>query len=292
MIPFLHRRQFLIGAIGGACILSSFGSALAESGSLKLRELEQACGARLGLWALDTGTNKIIEYRSSERFPMCSTFKVVLVGSVLQKCQANPDLLSRNVAYIDSDLVEYSPVTKAHVESGMTVAQLCTAALQYSDNTAANLLLGLVGGPKKVTDYAREIGDATFRLDRIEPELNTALPNDVRDTTTAQAMGMSLQRLLLGDALHADERAMFQDWMKHNTTGAARIRAAIPSGWGVADKTGSGHYGAASDVAVIWPTDRAPWIVAVYTSASHPDAQYPNKTIAEATQILVDTWTS
>jgi beta-lactamase class A len=292
MISFLHRRQFLVGAVGGACILSSFGSAFAQSSSLKLRELEQTSGARLGLWALDTGTNKIIEYRSSERFPMCSTFKVVLVGAVLEKCQANSDLLSRNVTYVDSDLVEYSPVTKAHVESGMTVAELCTAALQYSDNTAANLLLGLVGGPKKVTNYAREIGDATFRLDRIEPELNTALPNDVRDTTTAQAMGMSLRRLLLGDALREDEMAMFQDWMKHNTTGAARIRAAIPSGWDVADKTGSGHYGAASDVAVIWPANSAPWIVAIYTSSSHPDAQYPNKTIAEATQILVDTWTS
>ena len=292
MISFLHRRQFLVGAVGGACILSSFGSAFAQSSSLKLRELEQTSGARLGLWALDTGTNKIIEYRSTERFPMCSTFKVVLVGAVLEKCQANSDLLSRNVTYVDSDLVEYSPVTKAQVESGMTVAELCAAALQYSDNTAANLLLGLVGGPKKVTNYAREIGDATFRLDRIEPELNTALPNDVRDTTTAQAMGMSLRRLLLGDALREDERAMFQDWMKHNTTGAARIRAAIPSGWDVADKTGSGHYGAASDVAVIWPANREPWIVAIYTSSSHPDAQYPNKTIAEATQILVDTWTS
>lgn len=292
MIPLLRRRQFLIGAVGSACVLSGFGSVFAQSGSLRFRELEEASGVRLGVWAMDTGTNKTIEYRSSERFPMCSTFKVILVGAVLQKCQVHPDLLSRNITYTDSELVEYSPVTKAHVESGMTVAQLCTAALQYSDNSAANLLLKIVGGPNKITNYARAIGDATFRLDRIEPELNTALPNDVRDTTTAQAMGMSLQRLLLGDALHPDHRKMFQDWMRHNTTGGSRIRSATPSGWEVADKTGSGHYGAASDIAVVWPANRAPWVVAIYTSATRADAQYSNKTIVEATQILVDTWVS
>lgn len=174
--------------------------------------------------------------------------------------------------------------------TGMTVAELCAAAIQYSDNTAANLLLNLIGGPPGLTRFARKQQDATFRLDRIETLLNTATPGDSRDTSTPMAMARLLQRLTLGEGLGEAQRAQLQAWLRGNTTGARRIRAGVPEGWAVADKTGTGAYASASDLGLVWPPGRAPWVIAIYSTRHEQDAAPREAVIAEATRLIVSQW--
>ena len=166
--------------------------------------------------------------------------------------------MQQRIKYQQRDLVTYSPITEQHVKDGMTVAALCAAAMQYSDNTASNLLMKILGGPEAVTAFARSIGDRQFRLDRWETALNSSIPGDRRDTSTPNAMGQSLQRLALGNALEPHLQAQLQAWLRGNTTGAARIRAGVPADWQVGDKTGTGDYGTANDIAVLWPPRRSP----------------------------------
>ncbi|WP_081492631.1 class A beta-lactamase [Pseudomonas sp. M47T1] len=279
--PVAGRRPGLLGA--GA-------AGLGEGPRPGFQALESNLGGRLGVWALDTATGATLGYREEERFAFCSTFKVMLAGAILHRNEQQPGLLQQRIAYRQGQLVSYSPVTERHVATGMTVAQLCAAGLQYSDNTAANLLLGVVGGTAVLTAFARSLNDPAFRLDRYETALNSALPGDVRDTTTPRAMASSLQHLALGDGLAAPSRAQLQQWLRGNTTGEARIRAGVPSGWAVGDKTGSGDYGVANDVAVIWPAARAPWVLAVYTRATARNAQPRSEVIAEATRLVVKAW--
>lgn len=169
----------------------------------------------------------------------------------------------------------------------MTWAELSAATLQYSDNTAMNLILTQLGGPAKLTEFARSIGDKSFRLDRPEPELNTAIPGDERDTSTPQAMAESLQNLTLGDALAKSQRAQLVGWLKGNTTGAASIRAGLPATWQVGDKTGAGEYGTTNDIAVIWPDNHAPLILVTYFTQPVKDAQSRREILAEAAKIAV-----
>jgi len=183
----------------------------------------------------------------------------------------DPSLLDKRLRYEKSDLVAHSPVTGKHLADGMTVEALCEATLQYSDNAAANLLMKQIGGPAAVTAYARSIGDSEFRLDRWETELNSAIPGDMRDTTTPQAMARSLQKLVMGEALPLHCRRQLKDWMIGNTTGATRIRAGVPPGWIVADKTGAGDYGTVNDIALIWPPGRPPIVLAVYLTLPGKD---------------------
>lgn len=292
MKPSLGRRRLLQGAAGGALFLAlpTWGAAAPATALERLKSLEAELGGQLGVWAIDTGNGNTLAWRSEERFAMCSTFKLMLVGAILDKGRTQPDLLAQRVSYSQQQLVTYSPVTSKHVATGMTVAQLCAAGLQYSDNTAANLLLRLVGGPAGLTHFARRLGDTAFRLDRIEPELNSALPDDPRDTTTPLAMGTSLQRLLLGNGLPAPAQQQLANWLKGNTTGDTRIRAGLPSAWPVGDKTGSGDFGVANDVGIIWPAGRAPWILAIYTRGREKAAPMRNDVIAAATRIVVDAW--
>jgi beta-lactamase class A len=166
--------------------------------------------------------------------------------------------------YGKADLIANSPITEKHVATGMSVAGLCAATIQYSDNAAANVLLKLLGGPAEVTAFARRIGDQAFRLDRTEPELNTSIPGDLRDTTTPAAMSDSVQRLVLGDALGAGQRDQLKTWLLGNTTSADRFVAGVPAGWKVADKTGAGSYGSNNDVGVLWPPAGAPLVLSVY----------------------------
>jgi beta-lactamase class A len=280
-------RRALLAAAASVPFASACTSWPADqSAASQLKALEAASNGRLGVAALNTGDGAIVNYRADERFPFCSTFKVLLASAILTRSAHEDGLLDQRIRYTQSDLVNYSPVSEKHVADGMTVAELCAAAIQYSDNSAANLLIRLLGGPPAVTAFARSIGDDEFRLDRTETELNTAIPGDLRDTTTPAAMARSLQRLALGNALDAREREQLQTWMRGNTTGDARIRAGVPRDWQVADKTGTGDYGTSNDVAVLWPPSKAPIVVVVYFTQREPDAKARNDVIASAAKIV------
>ena len=257
-------------------------SALHEKFVDELKRLEnESGGGRLGVTLLDTGTGQRVGQRMDERFPMCSTFKVLASGAVLQGVDAGKENLSRRIYFSETDLVAHSPETQKHVgPHGMTVAELCKAAITLSDNTAGNLLLASIGGPQGLTAFVRGLGDDMTRLDRAETALNEALPGDPRDTTTPNAMASDLRALVLDGMLSAESRAQLAGWLAANTTGGKRLRAGLPAAWRVGDKTGSGERGTANDVAVIWPPDRAPFILTAYLTGATAPADRQNAVIA------------
>src|SRR5262249_29369289 len=200
----------------------------------RIAVIEGRVGSRIGVAALDTGNGKRLDYRSEERFPMCSTFKFLAAAAVLKRVEEKQEKLDRFVPYDAKDILEYAPVTKAHLkEGGMTLGALCAAAIEQSDNTAGNLLLDAMGGPVGLTNFSRTLGDKVTRLDRKEPELNTAIPGDERDTTTPAAMRLDMQRLLLGNALSESSRHQLEEWLQRNETGGLMIRAGVPKTWHV-----------------------------------------------------------
>jgi beta-lactamase class A len=248
----------------------------------RFADLERKYDARLGVYVPATGTTAAIAYRSDERFAFCSTFKAPLVAAVLHQYPLTH--LDKMVTYSSDDIRSTSPVTQQHAQSGMTIGQLCDAAIRYSDGTAANLLLADIGGTAAFTGYLRSLGDNVSRLDQEEPELNRDAPNDEWDTTTPHAIALVFQQLVVGDALPPDKRTMLTDWMARSTTGAKRIRAGFPADWKVVDKTGSGDYGRANDVAVVWSPAGAAHVVAILSDRAGGgyDAEPSDAPVAEA----------
>ena len=267
------------------------GTALAEPDiATGFADLERKYQARLGVYVSGNAAAAEIAYRADERFAFCSTFKAPLVAAVLQQ---NPlTHLNEVLTYTNADIRSTSPVTQQHVQTGMTIGQLCDAAIRYSDGTAANLLLADLGGAGSgtgaFTGYLRGLGDTVSRLDQDEPELNRDPPGDERDTTTPRAIALVFQQLVLGDALPPDKRAMLTDWMAGTTTGANRIRAGLPAGWKVVDKTGSGDYGRANDVAVVWSPNGVAHAVAIMSDRAGGgyDAEPSEALIAGAASIV------
>lgn len=235
----------------------------------RLAALEARIGGRLGVAVLDTAAGRVLEYRSAERFPMCSTFKVLLAGAVLARVEEGRERLDRRIPFGPADLLEHAPVTRARAAEGsLTVETLCEATVVTSDNTAANLLLRSLGGPGAITAFARALGDAETRLDRYEPDLNEALPGDPRDTTTPQAMAGALKALLLGPTLGPASRQRLEGWMVACTTGRNKLRVGLAADWGAGDKTGSGSRGTMNDVAILRPPGRMPILVAAFLTGS------------------------
>ncbi|MFH9005532.1 class A beta-lactamase [Streptomyces afghaniensis] len=249
----------------------------------RLADLERKYGARVGVHALATGTGVTAVHRADERFAFCSVFKALAAAAVLH--HRSLDGLDRRVTYTRADLKSTTPITGQHVATGMTLRQLCDAAVRYSDGTAGNLLMRDLGGPAKLTAYLRGLGDTVSRMDHYEPELHDVRPKDPSDTTTPRAVAADFRKLLLGTALPAGERALLTDWLSHNATavGARRIRAGLPKGWQVADKTGTGNYGRANDIAIVRPPRTAPLVLAVMTDRPGYDAEPSDALIAEAT---------
>ena len=286
-----HTRRHLLLAGGAALLLPSpqlfAAPAVSTAGAAaQLAALEQAAGGRLGVAAWRTDSERRVSHRGDERFPLCSTFKAMLAAAVLARSAGEAGLLEQRVRYEKKELVTYSPRTEKHLADGMTVAELCAATLQYSDNSAANFLMKLLGGPQAVTAFARSIGNTVFQLERWETELNSAIPGDVRDTASPASMAHSLQQLLLGTSLPAPQRQQLDSWMRGNTTGDQRIRAGVPAGWQVADKTGSGAYGSVNDIGVAYPAGGAPLVIAVYYTREQKNADTNQDIITAATRIV------
>jgi beta-lactamase class A len=260
-----QRRSLILAAMAAPLAGCALAAPRDDVFAREMTRLEKESGGRLGVAAFDTGRQIQLSWRGNERFPMCSTFKVLAASSILAR---EPALLAKRISYTKADLVPHAPVTEKHLADGLTNAELCAAVLQVSDNPAANLLMKQVGGPAGVTAFARSLGDEMFRLDRWETELNSAIPGDPRDTTTPVAMMRTLQKLALGDALTPAARKLLVEWMLTSTTGAARIRAGVPSDWKVADKTGSGSNGTTNTIAVMYPPGKAPIVIVVYFTQS------------------------
>jgi beta-lactamase class A len=255
----------------------------------RIADLEMRYEAQIGLFAVDTGTGKTVSNSSNQRFPLLSTFKTLAVAALLKAHPLDTGYFDRVVHFTDADLVANSPVTTAKVADGMTVAALAEAAITRSDNTAGNLLLRELGGPEELTAFLRTLGDQVSRLDRWEPDLNTAVPGDPQDTTTPAALAADYRALVVGDGLGAPERDRLISWLKANTTGDKRIRAGVPAGWSIGDKTGTGDYGCINDAAITWPDGgRAPIVIAVLTRKGAQDATPDNAVIADTAKLVVE----
>ncbi len=255
----------------------------------RLRSLEASSHRHIGAFALDTDTGRTVGYRMDETFPLLSTWKAVEAAAVLDRAhRSRPALLGQVIRWRPDQEVPGGPVTKGRGAAGMTVSQLVRAAVTASDNTAANLLLGPVGGPAALTGYFRSLDDPLSRLDRPEPDLNSWRPGERRDTTTPAAMGRDLYRITLGPALGAEDRGRLTGWLRACTTGDARIRAGLPRGWTVGDKTGTNSaFGGANDIAVAWPpSGGAPVVLTVYTYGGEGTA-VDEKTVASTAALLV-----
>ncbi|MFI0355823.1 class A beta-lactamase [Actinomadura sp. 9N407] len=254
----------------------------------QLRKLEASYKGRIGMYAVDTGTGAKVAYRERERFPMLSTFKAVAAAGALDKARrTDPGLMERRVYWKAEEEVDYSPRTEGKGEEGMTVAELCEAAITYSDNTAGNMVLKQLGGPAGLTRYFRSLGDPVSRLDRWETDLNIWAPGEKRDTTMPAFIGRDLQRLTTGDALAKPDQARLNGWLKANTTGDKRIRAGLP-GWTVGDKTGTANdsYGSANDIAIAWPpSGGAPIVIAIYTGRNDPGVASDDSVLARTATI-------
>lgn len=288
MDSFAFTRRSILGLLPAfAFSVASSASGLSEAAAgEELAAIERSIGGRLGVAAHDTGSGRRLTYRASELFAMCSTFKFLLAACILARVDDGKEDLKRRISYEEKDLLEYAPVTRAHLQEGaMTVGDLCAAAVEQSDNTAANLLLAWIGGPAGLTRFVRSLGNQITRLDRTEPELNSAVPGDPRDTTSPAAMLETMEKLLAGSTLSALSRTQLTTWLEGNKTGMARLRAGVPANWRAGDKTGTGAHGALGDIGIFWSPQKPPILIAAYLMEGNGSAGDRERAFASVGQL-------
>ena len=261
----INRRFFLLSGVAA----SSF-PVLADTVHDRFDDLRRRLGrgARLGVAAIDTGTERTIQSDARSRFAMASTFKLALAGGVLAEADAGRLKLDELLRIRPQHMFPHAPVVRAAgAGASLSLHQLCAAAVEASDNGAANLLLQRIGGPPALTRFFRRCGDTVSRLDRYEMELNSNLPGDARDTTSPAAMLHTMRTLLLGDLLKPASRQQLTSWMVNSNRGLDRLRAGLPAGWRAGSKAGTGARGAMNDLLIAWPPNRATILIASYLDA-------------------------
>ncbi|OGN51545.1 MAG: class A beta-lactamase [Caulobacterales bacterium RIFOXYB1_FULL_67_16] len=289
----MDRRGLIAGGLGlglgsavGACAPRDREEAPAQPDpDLILSDLETRHGGRLGFAALDVGSGRRVLWRAQERFPFCSTFKAFLAVATLERVQRDEERLDRAVRVTEADLIPHAPVTGAAVGRSLTLRELMQAAVEVSDNPAANILIREMGGIAVWRSWWPTFGDTTTVISRLEPDLNTALPNDPRDTCLPEQTLANIREMAFSDRLTPEHDALLHGWLTASPTGPNRIKAGAPEGWTVAHKTGTGANGTANDVAMLTPLSGSPVIVAAYfTGATGATDDQRDAVIAEATR--------
>ncbi len=267
----MRRRELLLC---GPALIASKASGQ-EAPVAAIAQYERSSGGHVGYHAMNVATGRTMVWRPDERFVMCSTFKASLAALILRRVDRRQDDLDARIAYGPSDIQDWwAPVAKANVQKGgLTVREMCEAAVEQSDNTCANLLLARVGGPSQITAFWRSLGDGTSRLDAPEPYLNRTPPGGVESTTTPRAMAGTLSTLALGNVLADGSRRTLTGWLVGCKTGGDRLRSGLPGAWTTGDKTGNNGADAAGDIAVTWTPSSAPIVIAAYTRGGAPTAE-------------------
>ncbi|HEY2465363.1 MAG TPA: class A beta-lactamase [Steroidobacteraceae bacterium] len=274
----MNRREALCSTLA---LLAS--PALAQRAPITaLADYERDSGGHIGVYAKNLRTGAEVSWRAHERFVMCSSFKASLAACVLARVDRGQARMDDSIAYGAADLMEWAPAAKQNLGKGaMSVAAMCEAAVELSDNTCANALLARFGGPSAITAFWRSIGDTVSRLDHNEPELNRTPLGRPEDTTTPAAMAGTLQRLVLGNVLSPNSREHLTNWMLGCKTGDNRLRAGLPNDWRVGDKTGNNGKDASGDIAVTWDTRGEPMVICAYTRGGTPTPRQVDDVFAQ-----------
>ena len=254
----------------------------------QIAEIEKRSGGRLGVAVTDSQGDLLFGHRADERFAMCSTFKLLLAGQVLERA-ADGVSLRTPLAFTRADLIAHSPGTEkllgADGKGEQRLGAAARDAVVLSDNAAANLILTQMGGPAVFTAALRGAGDDVTRLDRIEPDLNENAPGDPRDTSSPAAMAKSAAAYVYGKRLTGDYRKQLRDWLIESETGLARIRGGLPTGWLSGDKTGTCGT-AYNDVAFVEEPSGAKYMIAVYLDRPAVKGAAANAAIADVARAV------
>lgn len=283
-------RRTLIGGAGALALAGCYPrregpKAEDEPPPFLLSDLEARHGGRLGVAAMDIGSQRRVSWRGQERFPFCSTFKAFLAAATLQRVQREEERLDRAVPVTRADMIPHAPVTEKAIGRTLTIRELMQAAVEVSDNPAANILIREMGGIAVWRSWWPTFGDTTTLISRLEPDLNTALPNDPRDTCLPDQTVANIRELAFSDRLTPAHDQLIQSWLIASPTGPNRLKAGAPQGWTVAHKTGTGANGTANDVGMAIPLSGAPVLLTAYfTGATEATDDQRDAVIAEATR--------
>lgn len=288
--PFFTWIMILVSMLSQPAYSKITKATFPNSFTDQIAKLEATSEGRIGIYAINTGNGTHLGYRANERFPMGCTSKVMGVAAILHKSMGKPSLLSKQITYTKKDLVSWAPITQKHLQKGMTVSSLCAAAILYSDNTAMNLLVKQLGGLDQINIFAKLTHNFSFRQDNDWPkEAFSGGQGNLMDSSTPKDMAGSIQKILFTPLLDKQQQDRLLYWLKNNTTGNLRIRSGVPSGWIVADKTGTGSdYGTTNDIGVIWPPQCAPIVLAIYYTSNHQQASKREDIVASVTRIVLN----
>ncbi len=251
----------------------------------KIGRIEGEFAVTVGAVAIGE-SGQVVEYNGEARMPYASTMKVFVAAALLASTPVEERETIVRWTQAQLDVAGYSPLTSEHLDDGLTLDALAEAAVRDSDNTAANLVMESLDGPSGVQDFLRALGDPTTVVTEYEPELNAIVPGSDQNTSTPLALATNLKTIFEGDALEQGSRETLLDWMTGNATGDALIRAAAPSGWTVADKSG-GAGGVRNDVAVVTTESGEQIYIAILTATKDPAAAYTDEVVERVARDLL-----
>ena len=208
---------------------------------------------------------------------MASVYKLPIALELLTQISQGTLTFDRPITLSPGDIRVCCTLSRKHPHGGvtLTVADLLELMIVESDNTSADAVLKLVGGPTVVERRLRTLGFPAINVNRYEGDINLEMvgvvdpapqeewtldlqrqlvasvepeplraararyTSDPRDTATPDDMARFLARLQVGDLLPRPYTDLLLSLMARAQTGPRRLKALLPPDTFIAHKTGT-----------------------------------------------------
>ncbi|MHC1715574.1 MAG: serine hydrolase [Acidaminococcaceae bacterium] len=161
----------------------------------KLIRMSGGLDGSVGIYFHDLADDEIVEVNSQRTYSAASTIKIPLVMLMMELVESGKYYLEDVVEISPNNIVKGTGVIQLlNSEYKPTIRELVELAVAFSDNIATNMLIDLVGGPDKVTEYCAENGYADTFLQRKMMDME-AKKAGKDNFTTARDMGKILARI-------------------------------------------------------------------------------------------------
>lgn len=279
-----------VGAILGAGGQERTAATAADLGPA-LSRIAERCGGRVGVAAVQVESGRRVSVSGDQALPLYSVVKLPLAVVVLKEVESGNLQLEQKVLVRREDVAPGWPGNSERWEKApmeVTVRDLLEFSLVDSDNTSADKLFDLIGGPGALERRMHALGFGSFKVQTSMKDIgrHAAHPN----TGTAEGVVQLLVALQKGKVLEPKERTVLFDMMSRARTGLKRIVAGVPSGTEVLHKTGTGNT-AVNDVGLITlPGKQGHMAIAVMISDSKVATLEQERAVAEVAKAAYEAW--
>jgi len=244
-----------------------------------------------------------LSIHGDKHFAMQSVFKLHIAIAMLHAIDQNKFTLNQIIEIPESSLLPglWSPIREKYPKgTSLSIADIISYTVGWSDNVGCDVLLNLLGGPQQVEAFFRKLDIHDLDIKINEEIMQNNWDMQYLNWTTPKAANQVLKLFYTNEnqLLSVENYNFLLTVLQGTQTGKQQLKGLLPKGTVVAHKTGNsgihktkGITAALNDMGIVYPVGVEPYFVSIFINNSSEDTATNERIIANISKLVWDYYT-